>query len=137
MTLNPPGCSRSDPSWKNVEMTGYVKDVTDNTDIENFAWYARGGRHTGSGAPEGCEGSSIKGDLLYNGRVRFAKEQWHVSYVFRPTTTATRDIEDRWLDSRQSCETPLRVVGDLCKWNFGWIRIWMDFKMDLGKEHII
>jgi hypothetical protein len=37
MTLNPPGCSRSDPCWKNVEMTGYVKDVTDNTDIENFA----------------------------------------------------------------------------------------------------
>jgi F5/8 type C domain-containing protein len=103
MTLNPPGCSPSDPcwrvtstqvrygvftssgynpnqittldhsqlaqkgymqspnDWKNVEMTGYVKVVTDKTDTENFAWYARGGRHTGSGAPEGCEGSSIKG----------------------------------------------------------------------------
>jgi hypothetical protein len=91
------GYMQSPNDWKNVEMTGYVQVVDDNTDSENFAWYARGGRHTGSGAPEGCEGSSIKGDLFYNGRVRFAKEQWHVSYVFRPTTTATTDIEDRWV----------------------------------------
>jgi hypothetical protein len=52
---------------------------------ENWAWYARGGRHTGSASPEECEGSFLKGDLTYtDGTVRRAKEQWHVSYVFTP-----------------------------------------------------
>ena len=167
MTLNPPGCSPSDPcwrvtstqvrygvftssgyvpsqittldysqlaqkgymqspnDWKNVEMTGYVKVVTDNTDNENFAWYARGGRHTGSGAPEGCEGSSIKGDLFYDGRVRFAKEQWHVSYVFRPTTTATTDIEDRWVGFKTMMWNTVQSGG-----RFMEMELWMDKNLD-------
>lgn len=167
MTLNPPGCSPSDPcwrvtstqvrygvftssgyvpstittldhsqlaqkgymqstnDWKNVEMTGYVKVVTDKTDTENFAWYARGGRHTGSGAPEGCEGSSIKGDLFYDGRVRFAKEQWHVSYVFRPTTTATTDIEDRWVGFKTMMWNTVQSGG-----RFMEMELWMDKNLD-------
>ena len=48
--------------WKNVEMTGYVK-VNSGQSGENFAWYARGGRHTGDGSPEGCEGVAYKPDL--------------------------------------------------------------------------
>jgi hypothetical protein len=122
------GYMQSPNDWKNVEMTGYVRLVDDNTDSENFAWYARGGRHTGSGSPEGCEGSSIKGDLFYNGRARFAKEQWHVSYVFRPTTTVTTDIEDRWVGFKtimwnevQSGETILRM------------ELWLDNNSD-GQE---
>jgi hypothetical protein len=75
------GYMQSPNDWRDVEHTGYVKMNSGQSD-ENFAWYARGGRHTGSGSPEGCEGSSIKADLGYDGRVRFAKEQWHVSYVF-------------------------------------------------------
>ncbi len=167
MTLNPPGCSLSDPcwrvtstqvrygvftssgynpnqittldhsqlaqkgymqspnDWKNVEMTGYVKVITDNTDSENFAWYARGGRHTGSGATEGCEGSSIKGDLYYNGRVRFAKEQWHVSYEFRPTTTATTDIEDRWVGFKTIMWNTAQSGG-----RFMQMELWMDKNLD-------
>ena len=29
-----------------------------------------------------CEGVAYKADLGYDGRTRFAKEQWHVSYDF-------------------------------------------------------
>ena len=70
------GYMQSPNDWKNVEMTGYVKMNTGASD--NFAWYNRGGRHTGSGYPDGCEGTGYKGDLFYNGRTRIAKEQWHV-----------------------------------------------------------
>jgi hypothetical protein len=76
------GYMQSPNDWKNVEMTGQVKFNSGDSG-ENWAWYARGGRHTGSGSPDGCEGSSLKGDLRYSdGTVRWAKEQWHVSYVF-------------------------------------------------------
>ena len=76
------GYMQSPNDWKNVEMTGVVKfNSGDSTD--SWTWYARGGRHY----DEGCEGTAYKGDLFYNGRVRIAKEQWHVSYVFSSTTT--------------------------------------------------
>jgi hypothetical protein len=77
----------------------------------------------GSGAPEGCEGSSIKGDMFYNGRVKFAKEQWHVSYVISSITTATTKIEDRWVGFKTMIWNTIRAVEDLWKWIFGWIRI--------------
>src|SRR6266487_4792876 len=82
------GYMQSPNDWKNIEMTGLVKFVSgDSTD--SWTWYARGGRHTGSGYPQGCEGTAYKVDLFYNGKVRFAKEQWHVSYVFTGTKTPT------------------------------------------------
>ena len=90
------GYMQSPNDWKNVELTGYVK-VNSGQSGENFAWYARGGRHTGSGNPEGCEGSAYKPDLFYDGRVRFAKEQWHVSYVFTDHKRPMDSIEDRWV----------------------------------------
>jgi hypothetical protein len=68
--------------WKNVEMTGVVK-FNSGDSSDSWTWYARGGRHY----DEGCEGTAYKGDLFYNGRVRIAKEQWHVSYVFSSSTT--------------------------------------------------
>jgi uncharacterized protein YxeA len=82
--------------WRNFEMTQYVRVNTSPSD-DNFAPYGRGGRHTGSGPPEGCEGSSMKGDVFFSGKVRFAKEQWHVSYVFTNIKTATGSIEDKWV----------------------------------------
>ena len=82
--------------WRNFEMTQYVKANTFPSD-DDFAPYGRGGRHTGSGAPEGCEGSSMKGDVFFSGKVRFAKEQWHVSYVFTNVKTATSSVEDKWV----------------------------------------
>jgi F5/8 type C domain len=90
------GYMQSPNDWRDVELTGYVKVNSGQSD-ENFAWYARGGRHTGGGSPEGCEGSSIKADLGYDGRVRFAKEQWHVSYVFTDHKRPMSSIEDRWV----------------------------------------
>src|ERR687898_1824192 len=90
------GYMQSPNDWRDVEMTGYVKVNSGDSD-ENFAWYARGGRHTGSGSPEGCEGVAYKADLGYDGRVRFAKEQWHVSYVFTDKKNAMSSIEDKWV----------------------------------------
>jgi hypothetical protein len=83
--------------WRNFEMTQYVKENTSPTD-DNFSPNGRGGRHTGDGTPPvGCEGSSMKGDVFFSGKVRFAKEQWHVSYVFTNLKTATGSIEDKWV----------------------------------------
>jgi concanavalin A-like lectin/glucanase superfamily protein len=82
--------------WRNFEMTQYVKVNTSPSD-DNFSPNGRGGRHTGDGAPEGCEGSSMKGDVFFSGKVRFAKEQWHVSYVFTSLKTPTSSIEDKWI----------------------------------------
>jgi hypothetical protein len=83
------GYMQSPNDWKNVEMTGVVKFISgDSTD--QWTWYARGGRHTGSGYPDGCEGTSLKGDLFYgDGRVRFAKEQWHPHYIFTNTNSSS------------------------------------------------
>jgi hypothetical protein len=117
---------QSPNDWKNVEMTGYVKVVADKTDNENFAWYARGGRHTGSGAPEGCEGSSIKGDLFYDGRVRFAKEQWH-----GPTTSATTDIEDRWVGFKTMMWNTALSGG-----RFMEMELWIDKNLDGPWERV-
>ncbi len=80
--------------WKNVEMTGFIKVNAVSDASDNFAWYARGGRHTDGLA---CEGSSYKGSLHYDGRVRWQKESWHVSYEqtdYKPGTTA---LKGRWV----------------------------------------
>ena len=113
--------------WRDVEMTGYVK-VNNGDSDENFAFYARGGRHTGDGNPEGCEGSAYKGDLGYDGRVRFAKEQWHVSYVFTDHKRAMGSIEDNWVglksimyNMEQNGETVVKM------------EIWLDKNED-GKQ---
>ncbi len=82
--------------WRNFEMTQYVKVNTSPSD-DNFSPNGRGGRHTGDGPPEGCEGSSMKGDVFFSGKVRFAKEQWHVSYVFTSLKTPTSSIVDKWI----------------------------------------
>jgi hypothetical protein len=82
--------------WRNFEMTQYVKVNTSPSD-DNFSPNGRGGRHTGSGPPVGCEGSSMKGDVFFSGKVRFAKEQWHVSYVFTSLKAPTSSIEDKWV----------------------------------------
>ena len=43
-----------------------------------FQWYNRGGLHDNIE----CEGVGNKGNLFFDGKTRFAKEQWHVSYDF-------------------------------------------------------
>ena len=46
---------------------------------------------------KGCEGVAYKADLGYDGRTRFAKEQWHVSYDFTDHKNAMSSIEDKWV----------------------------------------
>jgi hypothetical protein len=126
-TIAENGYMQSPKDWRDVEMTGYVKVNSGDSD-ENFAFYARGGRHTGDGNPEGCEGSAYKGDLGYDGRVRFAKEQWHVSYVFTDHKRAMGSIEDKWVglksimyNMEQNGETVVKM------------EIWLDKNED-GKQ---
>jgi len=59
------GYMQSPNDWKNIEMTGQVKYNSGGD--EEWTWYARGGRHTGSGWQDGCEGVAYKGSLAYTG----------------------------------------------------------------------
>ncbi|HYY71208.1 MAG TPA: hypothetical protein VE595_02245, partial [Nitrososphaeraceae archaeon] len=74
------GYMQSQRDWKNIEMTGYIKLNKFDIDKENgeFQWYNRGGLHDNIE----CEGVGYKGNLFFDGKTRFAKEQWHVSYDF-------------------------------------------------------
>ena len=114
------GYMQSTSDWKNFEITGYVKVISGQTG-ENFAWYGRGGRHTGDGYPEGCEGSAYKGDLYYDGRTRFAKEQWHVSYVFSPHKQPMVSIEDRWVGFKTMIWNTIQNGNTVVK-----MQIWLD-----------
>ena len=90
------GYMQSPNDWKNIEMTGQVKYNSGGDD--EWTWYARGGRHTSDGWPDGCEGSAYKGSLAYTGgQVRWAKEQWHVSYVFQPWKNSPADGDGKFV----------------------------------------
>ena len=90
------GYMQSPNDWKNVELTGYVKLNSGNND--NFVWYARGGRHTGFGSPEGCEGVAYKGGLFYSGATRWEKEQYHSGgYVFGEFGKNIGPIKGKWV----------------------------------------
>jgi hypothetical protein len=83
--------------WRNFEMTQFVK-VNASPNDDNFSPNGGGGRHTDDGTPPvGCEGPSMKGSVFFSGKVRFAKVQCHVSYVFTNLKTATGSIEDKWV----------------------------------------
>ncbi|MCY1030464.1 discoidin domain-containing protein [Corallococcus sp. BB11-1] len=81
--------------WKNVEMTGFVKLNSASVASDNFDWYARGGKHNNDHS--GCEGSSYKAGLHYDGRARWQKETWHVSYEQTPYKAATSALKGRWV----------------------------------------
>jgi Putative metal-binding motif len=89
------GYMQSPNDWRDVEITGYIK--LNSGDNDNFVWYARGGRHTGSGPPQGCEGVAYKGGLFYGGSTRLEKEQWHVSYVFGEYGKNIGLIKGKWV----------------------------------------
>jgi hypothetical protein len=75
------GYMQAPNDWKNVEMTGYVRLNRIQDPEDNFSWYARGGLHNGG---EACEGTAYKGELHYDGRVRWQKEMWHPRYTQSP-----------------------------------------------------
>jgi Putative metal-binding motif len=90
------GYMQSPNDWRDVEITGYVKLNSGSGD--NFAWYARGGRHTGFGSPEGCEGVAYKGDLYFDGQTRWTKEQWHTGgYVFSDYLKGMDSVKGKWV----------------------------------------
>jgi hypothetical protein len=90
------GYMQSANDWRDVEITGYIKLNSGSGD--NFAWYARGGRHTGFGSPEGCEGVAYKGDLYFDGQTRWTKEQWHTGgYVFGDYQKSMGSIKGKWV----------------------------------------
>ena len=90
------GYMQSPNDWRDVEITGYVKLNSGNND--NFVWYARGGRHTGYGSPQGCEGVAYKGGLFYGGATRWEKEQWHTGgYVFAEFGKNIGPIKGKWV----------------------------------------
>jgi hypothetical protein len=93
------GYMQSPGDWRDVEMTGYVR--VNSADGGGFAWYAHGGYHgenAGDGG-SGCEGTSYKGGLSYNGTTRIAKEQWHPhGYSFTERKPAQDgSLVDRWV----------------------------------------
>jgi hypothetical protein len=118
------GYMQSPNDWKNFEMTGIVKMLKgDKTD--QWTWYARGGTHTGNGYPLGCEGTALKPMLYYDGKVRFAKEQWHVSYVFTGTKSSPANsigkfvgFKDVMYNFQQSGKTVVKL------------EIWVDLNPD-------
>ncbi len=90
------GYMQSPNDWRDVEITGYVK--LNSGDNDNFVWYARGGRHTGFGSPQGCEGVAYKGGLFYGGATRWEKEQWHTGgYVFAEFGKNIGPIKGKWV----------------------------------------
>jgi hypothetical protein len=91
--LEKKGYMEAPNDWRNVEITGYVK-FNKGVNYDNFAWYARGGIHTDGKA---CEGTAYKGQLYYNGKTRFAKEQWFVSYVFSPYKQSMGSMNGKWI----------------------------------------
>ncbi|MEV8376000.1 discoidin domain-containing protein [Kribbella sp. NPDC056861] len=78
-TLRQRGFMHDANDWRNVEITGYVRYNAGSDDTDAFTWYARGSRHTGSGAaPEACWGTAYKGNLRFgDGAARFEKEIFH------------------------------------------------------------
>jgi Putative metal-binding motif len=93
------GYMQSPNDWRDVEITGYVKLKSVNSgNNDNFVWYARGGRHTGYGSPQGCEGVAYKGGLFYGGATRWEKEQWHTGgYVFAEFGKNIGPIKGKWV----------------------------------------
>lgn len=101
------GYMQSPNDWRDVEITGYLKLNKQGGNVHghsgslsggHYTFYARGGRHVGFGAPEGgCEATSYHGNWAYDGKTRFAKEQWHVSYVFTHYKPSTNSIAGKWV----------------------------------------
>ncbi|MDP9289397.1 MAG: hypothetical protein M3P08_14540 [Thermoproteota archaeon] len=82
--------------WKNIEMTGYVKVVSDTSSSAALDWYARGRLHISSSP---CEGIAYHAGLRADGSVYWQKEIWHTGgYTdFRSNITATPSLLGRWV----------------------------------------
>jgi hypothetical protein len=82
--------------WKNVEITGYARVLSADSDRDDLDWYARGGTHS-SDVP--CEGTALKGTISVDGDVSWLKEVWHTGGYTkqRDTHPVTNSILNRWI----------------------------------------
>ena len=55
------GTPTGQEQWKNVEITGYARVLSADSNSDDLDWYARGGTHS-SDVP--CEGTALKGIFL-------------------------------------------------------------------------
>jgi hypothetical protein len=70
------GYMASPTDWRNIEMSIGITNWTGN---DGITMYCRGGGHSGG---HGCEGFAYKGTLYRTGKIRMAKESWHVNYDY-------------------------------------------------------
>jgi len=82
--------------WNNIEITGYARVLSADSNSDDLDWYARGGIHS-SDVP--CEGTALKGTISVDGEVSWLKEIWHTGGYTRPKDThkATDSILNRWI----------------------------------------
>jgi hypothetical protein len=82
--------------WKNVEITGYARVLSADSNSDDLDWYARGGTHS-SDVP--CEGTALKGTISVDGDVSWLKEIWHTGGYTKPRDThhITDSILNRWI----------------------------------------
>jgi hypothetical protein len=90
------GTPTGQEQWKNVEITGYARVLSADSNKDDLDWYARGGTHS-SDVP--CEGSAIKGIVSVDGDVSWLKEIWHTGGYTKPRDThpVTNSILNRWI----------------------------------------
>jgi len=90
------GTPTGQEQWKNVEITGYARVISADSNKDDLDWYARGGTHS-SDVP--CEGSAIKGIVSVDGDVSWLKEIWHTGGYTKPRDThhVTDSILNRWI----------------------------------------
>jgi hypothetical protein len=133
------GYMQDPKDWKNVEMTGYVKVNSFDSD-DKFQWFNRGGIHYNVNSPDSspCEGVGYKGNLFFSGNTRFAKEQWHVSYNFTTLHHATDSLEGGWVGYKfivYNVKVDGKLAVKLENWldkraNGTWIKV--DEYLDIG-----
>ena len=73
------GYMQSPQDWKNVECTMQIVLFAESNDFITLGF--RGGRHQGSGAPLGCQGSGYLVDIsmAQGGLIRVRKQTWNIS----------------------------------------------------------
>jgi hypothetical protein len=117
--------SYNNSSWKDVEMTGYVK-LTSYSHSQGFSWRVR------SGTPhvETCKGTSYYLSLRYDGRTAdISKELWHgengLGYA-KPRGVVhniTSPLLDRWVGIKA-------VVYNIDHENAVKLELWIDENAD-------
>ncbi len=75
--------------WKNVEITIYVKVLSNSGGGDEISLVSRSVRHS-TNVHEGCGGSSYHNNIDFtNGKFKFKKEMWHVNYDIKPYSGIT------------------------------------------------